>query len=244
MAVSLSDKILFLNNWGDSLLRLGWHDKAKVAYQRAIGIKETWPSHLGLAKVYIKLGDRHRKDKDTLYAEALSCLKRVSELGDISKDDKLRVEYHFLRGYTYAGLGLFEEAKGDFLKCGEDPLAKKNLQILKEPLEGKKMFPRGLRKARWIITGIFGSLLIACLVFYFWRLWHAASGTTISSSTEIDVLKVLVPTFMVATLVGFFLPYISAFKVPGVIELEMDLKIRPELSPERLGLIQPAGLRD
>jgi Tfp pilus assembly protein PilF len=240
-AQARNDKGWAWYNKGLALYELGRHEEAIENYEKAISIEETWYSCLGLARVCVMLGDRRKEE--TLYERALESLKGVKELyKEFSKDTAAQRDYHFLNGYANARLGRYGEAEEDFMRCGKDKEAKENLREVRKALKEGLRPCRELVIAGWVITGISGALLIACLTFYFWRFGRVmfGSGPAIANATEVDVLKVLIPTFLGALLIGIFLPYIKAFRGPGGVGLEMsEMVTKPQPIPAELKLTLP-----
>ncbi|MFN3466075.1 MAG: tetratricopeptide repeat protein [Candidatus Brocadiales bacterium] len=213
-----------MSNWGDFLLKLGRYDEAEGAYRRAIEVKETWRSYLGLAKVYVALGEKGRED--WMYEEALAHLNTVIDLyPDIGKHKESSKDYYFQRGYVHAKLGHWREAERDFRQCGGDPKAERNIRRIRDRVKGEVRPPKTLLWGGRVMAGISTGWLIFVCVWYFCRL-----DLRLLKMAPIDaeLLKVLVPIFLFFTVVGISLPYIRAIKGPAGIGFEKEITIRPE----------------
>src|SRR3989338_7194613 len=232
---------MYLSNWGDMLLKLGRYDEAEGAYRRAIEVKNTWQSYLGLAKVYIVLGDKGKED--WMYEEALAHLKTVSDLyPDIAKDKETSRDYYFQRGYVHAKLGYWREAEKDFRQCGGDPKAEKNIRRIRNRVKGEGRPSKAIIAGGWAVAGLSIAGLIVSCVLYFLKFREIVTEKVIRAGQEVisektvliidaELLKVLIPTFLFFMAAGVSLPYIRAIKGPAGIGFEKDITIRPESAP-------------
>ncbi|MEK7241959.1 MAG: hypothetical protein AAB048_04230, partial [Planctomycetota bacterium] len=104
-------------------------------------------------------------------------------------------------------------------------LVKGNLKRIRGILRPR----RELRIEGLAVAGVSGGLLIACLTFYFrrlCRLWRVASGKDLPTNPiEIEIMKVLIPTFLAGIFIGLFLPYFKTVTLPGGVQLDLE---RPE----------------
>ncbi len=241
------DNFVCLNNWGDFLLKLKRYDDAEKAYNRAKELKESWEPYLGFAKVYVGLGDELNEKE--LYEDALENLGVVLRSG-ITEEEKKEEKYYFLRGYTNAMLGRWKEAEQDFLKCGGDPKAKRNIRRIRNRLKIEGPTSRTLAIGGWTLAGISITGLIVSLVLYCFHFQRTISEKLIEAGAEkttekvvplmdADLLKVLVPAFLFFLALGVSLPYIRSIRGPGGIGFEKEIVIRPEMAPPELKLEPP-----
>ena len=241
-AINCFDKALEIDPknalaWGGkgvALANLGRHEEAIKCYDKALEIKEIEPKVAALAwnSKGWSLANLGR------YEEVIKCYDKALEI------DPKNAWAWFNKGNALSELDRYQEAITCYEKTLEiDPTslkAKKNLQTVRARLKGelKEFRPRrGLLIAGLALTGISGLLLIACLVFYFFRFKQVVSGNNlpIVNSVEVDVLKVLIPTFLAAILAGIFLPYIKALSLPGGVKIEMwEEPPRPPAPPIKL----------
>ena len=138
------------------------------------------------------------------------------------------------KGVALGNLGRYGEAVTCFERALEIApglvLAKGNLKRIRDILRPR----RELRIAGLAVAGVSGGLLIACLTFYFLRLWQVASGNNWSTNpVEIEIMKVLIPTFLAGVFIGLFLPYFKTVTLPGGIQLDLE---RPEPALARSSL--------
>ncbi|MCQ4574931.1 MAG: tetratricopeptide repeat protein [Candidatus Brocadiales bacterium] len=217
----------YANNWGDVLLKLKQYDEAENTYLRANELKETWHSHLGLAKVYIELGDE-LGEKD-LYEDALENLNNILKLG-IPGDKEDKLDYYFQRGYTNAKLGNWKEAERNFLECKEDPKAKRNIRRIKSRLKVDGPSSRKLVYGGWALAGVSVVVLSIFCVFFFIS----------SKNIDSDLLKIIIPISLFFIAVGVCLPYIRSLKGPAGMGFEKEISIRPEFTPLELKLESPS----
>lgn len=225
------ENTLYLNNWGDLLLKLKRYDNAEEAYRRAIKLTETWRSYIGLAKVYINLGDKN--SENWMYEEALSHLYTVSELyPEITTDTKNKKDYYYQSGYTHAKLGHWREAERNFLQCYGDPKAERNIRRIRNRLSGQRRPPKAQVAGGRALAGISVAGLTTSFILFFIKFEGIKPITP-------DLLKVLVPTFLTFIALGFALPYIRTVRGPGGMGFEKEITIRPESASPEIQLEYP-----
>lgn len=227
IAVDLEpNNTLYLNNWGDLLFKLGRYDEAEETYRKAIKVKDKlnekppWRSYLGLAKIYINIGDTN--DEDLMYEEALMHLHTVVDLyPDIDKNEENKKDYYYQRGYAHAKLGHWKRAERDFRQCKGDPKAERNVRRIRNRAKVEGRSARAVVYGGWALSGVsFVTLIIFC-VFFFRRF----------KNIDTDLLKILIPICLFFISVGVSLPYIRSIKGPGGIGFEKETNIRPESAP-------------
>ncbi len=218
VAVNLDPQnTLFLNNWGDILLKLKCYYEAEDTYIKSTEIELTWQGHMGLAKVYIELGDN--LEEKELYQYALDNLDKIDALLSKLEREEDKRDYYFQRGYANAKLGRWKEAKEDYLKCKGDARAKRNLKKLRSVAKGEKGPQRAQVYGGWALFGISFAMLIAVWVLFGFNI------------VDTDLLKVLIPTLLFFMAVGVCFPYIKSLKGPAGIGFEKEITIRPQSAP-------------
>jgi hypothetical protein len=220
-AVALEpDNYLFRNNWGDLLLHLKQYTAAENQYLMASKFNEKYSlAYLGLAKVYIQLGEE--TGEIVLYEDAIEQLNKVAEIGIPTKDED-RFEYYFQKGYANVKLCNWKEAEKNFKNCGEDPKAKRNIRRMRNMLKKEKPSSRTILIGGWTVAIISIILLIFSSIQYF----HSIKCV---EQIDASLFKVLVPTFLFFSAVGFSLPFIRSIKGPGGIGFEKDIAVSSEL---------------
>ncbi|MCP4366086.1 MAG: tetratricopeptide repeat protein [Planctomycetes bacterium] len=209
-----------LNDKAVALFKLGRYDNAKSLYRRAIKIEETWRSYLGLAKIYINIGDE--SDENWMYEQALVYLHMVSTLyPNIDKDEENKKDYYYQRGYAHAKLGHWRKAKRDFMQCDEDPKAVRNIRKIANRSRTEGPPSKKLVYGGWALAGVSIVVLIIFCVFSFLGF----------EQIDADLLKVLIPISLFFITVGICLPYIKSIKGPFGMGFEKATNIGSEQTP-------------
>jgi|GEM_PF-4529823 len=143
------------------------------------------------------------------------------------------------KGNALGNLGRHEEAIKSCEKALEIApgavLVRGNLKRIRDILRPR----RELRIVGFAVAGVSGGLLIACLTFYFLRLWQVASGNNLSTNpVEIDIMRVLIPTFLAGIFIGLFLPYFKTVTLPGGVTLDLE-RPEPALARSQLEMWKP-----
>lgn len=219
------ENTLYLNNWGDLLLKLKRYDNAEGAYRRAIKLTETWRSYMGLAKVYINLGDKN--SENWMYEEALSHIYTVSKLyPEIATDAENKKDYYYQSGYAHARLGHWREAERDFRHCEGDQKAQRNIRRIRNRSRTEGPPSKKLVFGGWALAGVSIVVLIIFCVFFFLKF----------RQIDADLLKVIIPISLFFIAVGICLPYIRSIKGPGGVGFEKETNIMPEQAPPEIKL--------
>ena len=216
-AVALEpNDFLYRNNWGDMLLHLKQYAAAENQYIEASKLnKKSSLAYLGMAKVYVELGDESGERE--LYEDALEYLNKiVNDIGIPEKDDD-RLDYYFLKGYINIKLSNWNDAEKNFKKCGEDPKAKRNLRRIRNTRKKEEGPSMAIIAGGWTIAG----LSIAGLILY--NVLYIISSEIINE----DLLKFLVVTFLISLIIGVSLPFIRSIRGPGGVGFEKEIAARP-----------------
>jgi tetratricopeptide (TPR) repeat protein len=148
--------------------------EAEENYRRALGENpRLWQAHLGLAKVYIAMGDISKEPER--YQEAWDELEEVWKRIPEQEREKNNKTFLQLRGYIKAKLGQFREAKEYYRECSlryKEPIAMRNLGRINEALPQRRK-EQGLFWGGVALAGIAFVLLIISSVFYFTALKKA-----------------------------------------------------------------------
>ncbi len=226
-AVALEpNNVLYRNNWGDLLLHLKQYNAAENQYIKASKLnKEHSLAYLGLAKVYIQLGDE--TGEKALYEDAMEQLNKIAKIG-IPKKDEERLDYYFQRGYANVKLSNWKEAKKNFKNCGEDPKAKRNIRRIRIIRKKGRASSRTIFIGGWTVAMISTILLIFSSIQYFYSIKYV-------KQVDANLFRFLAPTFLFFTAVGFSLPFIRSIKGPGGIGFEKDIAVSSEFWSEKTG---------
>jgi hypothetical protein len=239
-AVALEpNNVLYRINWGDLLLHLKQYNAAENQYIKASKLnKEHSLAYLGLANVYVQLGDE--MGERVLYEDALEQLNKIVRIG-IPEKDADRFKYYFLRGLANVKLGNWNEAEEDFKECGEDPKAKRNIRRIRNKRE-KERRPSGTTSIGGGIV-LIGGLVVAIISIILLVLSSIQYFYSFKNIKQVDanLFKVLAPTFLTFSVGGFLLRYLQkiAINVPGGIGLEIETRERPESRLSEIIIFEP-----
>lgn len=229
-AVALEpNNVLYRNNWGDLLLHLKQYNAAENQYIKASKLnKEHSLAYLGLAKVYIQLGDE--TGEMALYEDAMEQLNKIAKI-EIPKKDEERLDYYFQRGYANVKLSNWKEAKKNFKNCGEDPKAKRNIRRIRIIRKKGRASSMTILIGGWTVAMISTFLLIFSSIQYFYSIEYV-------EQVDANLFRFLAPTFLFFIAVGFSLPFIRSIKGPGGIGFEKDIAVSSEFWSEKTGLFE------
>jgi tetratricopeptide (TPR) repeat protein len=192
---------------------------------RELGQSKPWRLHLALGEVFAEMAEK-MNDKD-LYDDALIEIAKALCLNERSD------EVHFYAGVVNYKVEAWDRARSHFQSCldynHDHFYAQQNLRKVTAILREQKSRADSSAKAG-IGLASFSSI---CLVIL-WVLFLKQAGDM--RITPAMVLS-LSPVLLGAAIVGFVLPYLVKFKVPGV-EAEISRpkeQIRLEAAPPSIG---------